>query len=56
MLEVNRQSAGFTPHDPLYRIPSGDVTGVEFLESFHWGLVFYKKVFSKAPLSVGGVF
>ena len=31
MLEVHRESGGFTPRAPLNRVPSGCSTGVEYL-------------------------
>jgi len=31
MLEVHRESGGFTPRGPLNRVPSGCSTGVEYL-------------------------
>ena len=51
MLEVDRQSGGFTPHAPLNRVPSGCSTRVESLELFHWGSTVLKKRFQKAPLT-----
>ena len=57
MLEVDRQSGGFTPHAPLNRVPSGCSTGVESVtiplgqNLFHWGLQFQHKVFPKSSTS-----
>jgi len=58
MLEVDRQSGGFTPHALLNRVPSGCSTGVESLELFHWGSAiptegFFKKLHKR---SVSGAF
>jgi hypothetical protein len=55
MLEVDRQSGGFTPHAPLNRVSSGCSTGVESVtillgqNLFHWDLQFQYEVFQKAP-------